>query len=38
MYIQDKNFQGITFFKETPAKGDYENCDFLNCSFADSDP
>lgn len=36
-YTQDKTFQGITFSIENPAKGDYENCSFINCSFAESD-
>jgi len=34
---EDEAFQNINFSKKEFAKGDYENCRFVNCIFQDSD-
>ena len=36
-YIKDKIFQGINFSDEGIKKGEYDNCKFDNCFFANSD-
>ena len=36
-YIQDKVFNGIDFTQNPLGKGEYENCTFSQCNFADAD-
>ncbi len=36
-YIADKEFKGINFSLEAPAKGEYDTCIFRACDFSDTD-
>ena len=36
IFIEDHIFQGISFIEEPLAKGEYENCTFTNCIFANT--
>lgn len=36
-YAEEEVFEGVDFKKNPLPKGDYENCTFINCLFANSD-
>jgi len=36
-YIEEKTFERINFAADILAKGDYENCTFINCVFSNAD-
>ena len=37
IYIEDEDIQGANYSENELTKGDYENCNFVKCSFANTD-